>query len=297
MATQSWNAPLVHNNDSDFQAWASGISAALNALLTKTADTGQTSAAALAAASRPAASNAVAGYEIFRLNDAYQATYPIFIKVEYGEANTLTWPGLYVTVGTGTNGAGAVTGILQGRIIVGGGSTGAAGTMYESCAGAGDGYFWLAQGCVAVSNFNSWLMIERFRNADGTPKPGIYTSANYITTGNASSTFFTVAPPAATPQGMVTMPIMHPENGEFVSVGGDVPLLPTEPFYGRRQPPSLCMVGLRHADVGDGAVIQTTLLGAARLFRKITTSNSVNQLNFGRKGATNATMALAMRWE
>jgi hypothetical protein len=300
MATRSWTSNLNNTDDATFQAFAQGMSDMFNALLTKTADTGQIALPIVAA--RPAAAG-FAGYEVFRFNDDLQATAPIFLKVEYGQGSTLGWPAVAITVGSGSNGAGTITGIKDARRIIQGASAGTATVLYEHAAAAGvgpggDGYFWFSLGILATAGFNLVFGLERMRNADGSAKnTGWLQYGAAFVSGNTSNPFFSTCPFAQTSVSAGSFPVLFPETTEFVSVGGDVPLLPLEPFYGRRQPPMLGMAAVRDLDAGNGTVIETTLLGASRLFRKITTSGSNGAASFGRVGGTSPVKALAGRWE
>lgn len=98
---------LLNNtaNDAEFRTFCTGIHNLLSAAgLTQTADTGQIN---LATVLRPA-SDAVAGYEIWRFNDTEQASCPVFIKVEFGQTDLGT-PGLRMSVSTiGSNGTGSL---------------------------------------------------------------------------------------------------------------------------------------------------------------------------------------------
>src|SRR4051794_39931473 len=106
-------ASLTFDNSSDalFRAWASGISNALGTVgLVKTGDTGQIDFSSVA---RPTANSQAMGYEIWRFNDSLQATRPVYFKIEYGAGVASVAgapPGIWLTVGTGSNGAGTITG-------------------------------------------------------------------------------------------------------------------------------------------------------------------------------------------
>lgn len=111
MATRTWVSPVSHADDAGFRAWGLELSTELDAFLPKTADTGQINWSTV---TRPA-TNTAAGYEIRRFNDSLQATAPIFIKLEYGTFNSAMIPSIWLTVGTGTNGAGTLTGSVTQR--------------------------------------------------------------------------------------------------------------------------------------------------------------------------------------
>lgn len=138
MTTQSWNTPITHTTDAQFRAWGSELSARLLALgLVQTADTGQVNWGSV---TRPGI-NTAGGYEIWRFNDSLQGSAPIYFKIEYGTGSAVNTPATWLTVGTGSNGSGTITGTATTRIQS---STNAAATNtitnYQSYACAVDGY-------------------------------------------------------------------------------------------------------------------------------------------------------------
>lgn len=154
MATRTWVSPVSHSNDAEFRAWGSELSTELDTYLPKTTDTGQINWSTV---TRPAA-NSAAGYEIRRFNDSLQATAPIFIKLEFGTAGNAAMPSIWVTVGTGTNGAGTLTGSVTQRatctftLVPGSGgypslissTQGFFGLLWKSGVAAGNGYGFFA---------------------------------------------------------------------------------------------------------------------------------------------------------
>jgi hypothetical protein len=112
MTVYAYNTPWTNGNDAQFRAWVAELIAGLLAAgATQTADTGQINTATV---TRPAA-NTAAGYIILQFNDALQATAPGFLKLEFGCGSAVNVPGFWVTAGTGTNGAGTLTGIVTTR--------------------------------------------------------------------------------------------------------------------------------------------------------------------------------------
>jgi hypothetical protein len=67
----------------------------------QTADTGQT---------------ASGGYQIWKMADALQATAPVFMKIESTASGN--FPELFITIGTGSNGSGTLTGRVSPRLTV-----------------------------------------------------------------------------------------------------------------------------------------------------------------------------------
>jgi hypothetical protein len=90
-----------------FREWGSEFSGKLAAVgLTQTADTGQIDWVTVVRAGV----NANAGYEIWRFNDTAHATAPIFMRIDYGTGGSANTPRMQITVGTGSSGAGVITG-------------------------------------------------------------------------------------------------------------------------------------------------------------------------------------------
>jgi len=297
MTTFSWNSPMRITNDAEFQSWANGVSQAFNALLTKTSDTGQLTPPITAA--KPTSTNTYVGYEIFRFNDAYQSTYPVFLKVQYGHGGDINRPAVAIQMGTGSNGSGTITNGKLGPDTHMSNNTASDTRVMEHAACFKDGAFWIAWAVTDQTNgsCSHFYHIERMRNPDGTPKPGVWIGRVQQSSGSATQNYFSGVPETLSPQHVSgEWPIMYPaSSGDFLSVGGDVPLFPIEPFLGRRQPPCLGMCGVRMEDVGQGVVMQTTLLGATRLFRRITGSHLSNASSYGK--GTHNNKAMAGRWE
>ena len=111
MATSVWSTPLDHSSNAGFQAWYGELLAqliAINAaLFVQHTDTGQLGAGA----ARPAI-NTAAGYWIFKFDDGQTILY---LKIEPGTGGSAAVPMIWLTVGTGTNGAGTLTGIVTTR--------------------------------------------------------------------------------------------------------------------------------------------------------------------------------------
>lgn len=103
-------------NDTQFRA-NSGIATAIQAVnIIKTSDTGQINWGTV---TKPSASYTSAGYEIFRFNDSLQSTFPVYIRFDYSTSIGANYFGIYITVGTGTNGAGTLTGNVSTTMLVG----------------------------------------------------------------------------------------------------------------------------------------------------------------------------------
>jgi hypothetical protein len=99
------------NSNAEFQAWGSQISYAIaNCGIVKESDANVGTQINWGTVAAPNASNQSRGYEIYKFNDAAQATTPIYFKIEYGSGGSNTTPAIWLTWGSGANGSGNVTG-------------------------------------------------------------------------------------------------------------------------------------------------------------------------------------------
>ena len=131
----------------------------------QTGDTGQTASASIPA---QGGTNSSGGYQIWRMNDALQGTYPVFIKFEWGSGYTSAYPAMWITIGTGSNGSGTITGIVLARLQINSyGTSGSSATIYMY-GSAGTSRICLFQGPLG-GGFGLALSIERSKdtsNAD-----------------------------------------------------------------------------------------------------------------------------------
>lgn len=161
--------PDTSTSGATFRATFSPISTALQALFVKVPQAGEIN---LATVSKPGSANTSAGFEVYRLNDAMQATAPIFFKIEYGVGSLLTRPALWITVGKGADGSGNITGTLLARVLICQ-SWGVVSATPKNCyLGNGDG------SCLVIALFPSddasftgsggcFYAMERSRDAGG----------------------------------------------------------------------------------------------------------------------------------
>jgi hypothetical protein len=127
-------AVWTNNSDANFRAWGSYVAARFGAVgLIQTADTGQINWTTV---TTPAGINTYQGYEVWRFADALQTSAPVFFKIQYGEGASADGPGIRLQFGSGSDGAGNLTGNLSAlydaetvsnavaTTVVGSGSTG-----------------------------------------------------------------------------------------------------------------------------------------------------------------------------
>lgn len=99
-----------NNDDAGFRAWIQVVIDSLTAAgLTRTTDSGQINVATV---TRPTSSNTIVGYTVWRMSDPLQSVAPVFIKVSFGSSNTTGYIRLTIDVGSGSDGAGNITGVV-----------------------------------------------------------------------------------------------------------------------------------------------------------------------------------------
>ena len=106
MTTSTTTTPIDQTSDAAFRTWVAAIITQLAAVgLTQTADTGQINTSTVTRA----ATSTAAGYTIWQFSDTLQSTSPIFLKLEFGSGSLgTTYPQMWVSISTGTNGAGTL---------------------------------------------------------------------------------------------------------------------------------------------------------------------------------------------
>lgn len=181
MAKRIFSTVLNNSSNAGFQAWATELyNEIIAAGLVQTADTGQLSVPVSAA--RPGNATA-AGYWIFRFNDALQATAPIFMKLEVGTSGSVDRPGIWYTVGTGSDGAGNITGVVRTRALAASNTApSSTSTPYSSYINHEDGFFgmsWKANS--SIYSGQSFIAICRTTDDAGDP-----TANGYFIVANGS---------------------------------------------------------------------------------------------------------------
>lgn len=167
MANSTWDLVGATGDTTTFRIWGLGISSRLDDIgLVKTSDTGQIDWTTV---SKPAA-NTHAGYEVWRFDDALQATAPIFIKMWYGCA-ALNSPRLQIVFGSITDGAGNLSGEGSdvGFYTPLAGSATATGTHINYLSGDGSGF--VLSHAITSSDLTQAvvLVVDRLRNSSGQP--------------------------------------------------------------------------------------------------------------------------------
>lgn len=262
MATDQRNLPAYLSNDADFRSWGSGIAAQLAAVgLVQTADTGQVNWSTV---TRPSAATD-GGYEIWRFNDALQATLPIYIRIDFGVAATQDRPRLKFTVGTGSNGSGTINGQAGTAVTGTNTSSKTAGVTLPSYCSHTAGQFALVSGVDNASpNYTHSAIIERSHDATGAATAdGILTAI-----GPGATITKQVIPPTGTVPGTSTTTGAiwpSPTTGQSTSAGGNVSL-GIGTFHCNGKLNFSRTLTYRHSDIGELSTFTTSFMGATRTY-------------------------------
>lgn len=198
MATGSRTATWAISGNANWQAWCDAIyNTLIDAGWVQTSDTGQR--AVPAADAYPVANTFT--YWVFRLNDAAQATAPVYLKFEVAIGNSSTLARFQITVGTATNGAGTLNGLLLNAVSIstsGWGPSTTERTQFTACVAQGGAWFNVSE------EIALFFYIGRSLDATGAPtsdaiiaaaQPATATTLNNISvwTKNARGYYATAA--------------------------------------------------------------------------------------------------------
>lgn len=322
MTTHTMNGVVADNGTAGsgtaIRAWAQKVHDALAAVgMVQTSDTGQIN---LSTVTAPAAAGTSAGYEIWRFNDALQATAPVFFKLEYGSGTAATNPQLWITVGKGTDGAGNITGVLFSRRSgISGGSTNG------NPVGTGTGYASSGAGCcLALLPFaegftgrnQPGFILERSRDSKGVATgealvliaTGVFNSVASSTSGVASYEAVAYADTSKSAAGILPVVVPGTVGGTAmgpstsVAAGAVAPLWPWI-IYVPGCTPFQVLTGCTYA-TGDtpATTFSTRALGSVRQFRTIPAGEGhlgygLATTQGGVSMAHSIQTGLAIRWE
>jgi hypothetical protein len=287
MATAMIDLILSSSTDTLFRGWGKAVSDQIAAFgWVKTADTGQIDWTTITA---PTTASQARGYEVWRMADALQAQAPFFIKMEYGSGGyDKNSAGLWITVGTGTNGAGTITGQVSPRAQFG--------SMYDMgtavpyrCVFSGDpGRLAF---CLGVNrddgNLYLWAVVERSKDAAGADTTEGVVRLTRGVYGGVNSHFLPYTGPI--PPNETSFPCLAPVASTGV-VGSDVVLYPVYPFNGDMKNPVRGCMGYFKADINSDTIFNASVYGLSQRFYAVGHWVEGPMLRVTGQG-------LALRWE
>lgn len=296
MATTTTSTAPDSSTDAAFRAWGSAFATLLsvgsNAFWTQAADSGQINWASVV---HPGTS-VIAGYEIWKTNDALSSTFRLYMKVEYGTAAFGTnTPGVWITFGTGTNGAGTLTGNVSSQYrhnpALAGGSS-----LLTSYASGEAGRFGMMLWGGGNTKLAMCLILERSRDSSGS------LTSDYITwilnmSTNADGQNFS--------QRCIRNPGLGTFSTEAGSTGAFVPYwqpataafgtfaapFPVFPFMGYPDNPMTACMGFKSGDISELGTFDVVLYGVSRHYLWS------NQGWFRLGGSTQTNLGIGMRYD
>ncbi len=263
MAVAQDNMNRAVSSDATFRTEAQRLSTLITTCggLVNTADTGQIN---FTTVTKPVAINTAAGYQIWRFDDALQATFPVYIKLEYGSSGVASGNsiGYWITVGTGTDGAGTLTGQITVRTQLSSSTTAGSGTptLFVSADTRRLFFYWSQS-----TSVNYWCAIERAREADGSLTADTALAFCSVVTG---ASVLSVLPKTGAVPGQVVnfhafVPVIAEQPGEVS--GTDYAIAPLAfAWQGRWMHPLAFVWGLGQLTAGTPTAL--TYLGASRTF-------------------------------
>lgn len=295
MATTTTSTTPTNASDAQFRAWGLSISTQLAAMgWVNTTDTGQINWATVTAA---LAVSTAQGYEIWRFNDVLQATAPIYIKVEYGSGpSAVANIGLWWTLGTGSNGAGTLTGTISTRFSTS--STAYAvnplTSYWSGSTSRMQAALWV-QGVGTSSNICQFFSIERTKDATGNDTNVGILFVYKLVAGNSYGQLFwnrTTGTPAINPE---TSWGCMSNSGSVAKNGSQVAVYPL--FLNNAGPfvsPPLGVLTYINADIVAFGAITFTIYGASHVYMPF---GSGALTGSGLMTRTSGTPAVLMQYE
>ena len=292
------NPSLVCDNttDANYRQWTNALSSAFTAVgLTKTTDTGQAVFDGTQTHTTATTASTVPNWEIRQFTDSLQATSPFFLKIWYGcSAATNSSPALFIQVGTGTDGAGNLTGTVSNIFESG---TGTNYTTLIPCYVSGDGgRINVALYPGNVANSGCGFYVERLKDDNGNP---IGDGVNFVSfsTAYAGGKQQQFVPKAGTGPVYPSSPMNNfvcqmPFTGTG-AYGNNLGVFPVCPNRGFTDNPDLGGLAYFQSDLPvGGIIIPITLYGVLHNYILISNIN-----NAGGNNGNNNIVCLAMRYE
>lgn len=283
----------------NYKQYGADFSAAMTAIgVTKTSDTGQVNWSTVAAI--PITFNAV-DYEIRQFTDVLQASAPFYIRIEFAAINGGTGgqgPAFRFKVGTGTDGAGNLTGSISDFFVLqpfssSSGITAVTAATYLSSDGGRLQIIWLPNQTVPSFDVaGGGVSIERLRDATGNPlATGLQISIE--SRGTGGKTAQVLFPPAfgfAYPATALAWTAAIPNSGT-ASYGGSIGLFPVLANLGFPSNPGIGLLSYFQTDSPTpGAIIPVSLYGVTRNY--MTPFSAAGLGSTGLNGNANAVQGL-----
>lgn len=259
---------IYQNQDTDarFRTWCQFIHDGLSAAgWVQTADTGQIN---LATVTVPTSTNQSKGYEIWGTNDG-GGKQVWYLKIEYGSGGGATnIPSIWITIGTGSNGSGTLTGQTNTRTQCGGGSS--TSSSYDCMISGGTS--WIA--CAMFSNTSSayytfGFVVERTKNSSGVDTDtGMYVIGFGYTQPYGYSQCIPKTGTIFASEGIACVNPGTNINSTRIS-GTQCAVYPIFPAASILYPACLGAVAFYYADISTGTTLDITRYGSSHTYQVV----------------------------
>lgn len=272
MATRT-SSTLVPDNSTDahFRAWAQFIE---DTLVTTggwvvTGDTGQTAPGSL---SHPTVAATKQGYRVYRMADTLQSTNPVFMRIDFGSGPSANYPGFWATIGTGSDGAGTITGIVWN-----GGASASATVVTNSTITSltnnsyGSADTNRASFALFVQSSISYIIafcIERTKDATGADT-GDGLLVAYATAANFSRSRYIILAGGTQPTEENGLSYILTRQNPSETFGSDVGCGILIHFKGVAQQPGTNVMIVNSSDVSTEGTFTMTLYSATRSYKQL----------------------------
>jgi hypothetical protein len=286
MSTATDNT-IVASNDTaaHFRAWCTFIHNAFLLGFLAGTDSGQVDLTTVAA---PSATQTASGYKIYKTNDGLTIVY---VKVEFGSSSVATYPSIWITVGTGTNGVGTITGTIlfaRTQLFM---SVQDPVTQHPCFASGANNRVAFAV-FLGTAGYPIWFSLERRKDANiADVDTGII-----IDWGSPGTLVHSLCAPftGVIPTPEIGMQFILSSNNP-AAYGSTIPEGLRIPCLGPSEPPgrsiAICMVN----DYGSGATPTLTINGTNHTFKQM--GPNINTLRGASVAAVDVNTRLLLRYE
>jgi hypothetical protein len=269
-----------NSTDALFRAWVQFIH---DTLITTGGwvDPGDSGQMTIASASHPTIANTKTGYRIYRMADSLQSTNPVFMRLDFGSSASANTPGIWITVGQGSDSAGNITsvryngGASANPVIAS--SSNATGTTNNSYGSADTGRVQIALCVDGTIGHGLTFSLERTRDATGalTGDGLIFMGIDpNIGTGVCHGRIIVLSSGAQPPVEKGLAYCLS--NNSPSAFGSDVGIAIPIPFKGVAQPPGLGYTLSRAADYVAEAQYTVTIYGTSHTYQHLNIMQASN---------------------
>ena len=253
---------FTQTNDSEYRAWLTHVKSVLDGvnptMFTQTADTGQIN---LATVVRPTV-NTKPDYFIYKFDDGLGFN-PLYIKFVFGCGTTQAIANNSFTVGTGTDGAGNLTGTVVTPTLNSSNTFATTSFSSYACVKAGQVAICLLAGAVSGTWPDMACLISRFTDAAGNPTNDGVNIFGMVGSGVFWGMSWLFSPVWAVSTTSMSDIYVNPFGVASMAYNGVIQ--PNPAFY--RTPHPRIFANLAHvlmADVPVGAEFQVAMVGSTK---------------------------------